>query len=656
LAKKLIPFEISLSGADGGSVDFPISINDPMWGARDDITNQRMRFLYQSGEPLSLEQQRLLQALENQAGISHSDVIVSDDERESPFPIGCPSGFFQEGNVCVPIIGTYPDETYNAPPAGQNFARGVIDHIEVPPNIVAGQQFSCKVFIRNIGAVRGKFGIGLIVDTWNLDITSPQGWVPRFTPAVIEVKATCPANATIGDGTIPATFELQKLDEVSREYTIDDVANQNLPQPRTNTPIPPTIECFTYNNKQYCLTTNPPTGGDCITIGTKIYCTATTTPPQPQCFEFNDIEYCESDEITGPNCVQIGTKIFCPTGEVPCPSGQEKVNGHCVPVCPTGYSRNGAGACVPQTCPAGQQFDVSTGTCKPITCPPGYDLSGNNCIPKVCPTGQQLDLSTGTCKPITCPPGYVLSGNNCVLKTCPTGQQLDLATGTCKPIQCPNGYDLVGNNCVPKICPTGTQIDLSTGQCKPIQCPTGYHLEGNVCKPNAPPPPPQCITIGGVEFCQSDTWKTGCVFQDGKIYCIKNPPPPPPPPEDPAVLLGPNSVRDGDKFTIKGFKFKPGERVDMELSLVWRCSGSNLATTSTRFATAYRGSTRAYTGSSSYCGDRFEQDRYEIANSSGSFEEYFETEEVPSGVSGTAIIRARGQSSGKTATLEVDVI
>jgi hypothetical protein len=625
---------------------------------------------------------------------------MSDETRESPFPIGCPSGFFQEGNVCVPIIGTYPDETYGAPPAGQNFARGAIDHIEVPATVTAGQKFKLFVFMRNIGAIRGKFGVALVIDTWNIDVVSPQGWVPRYTPAVIEIEATCPLNATLGDGTVPATIELQKLDEVTREYEIDDLGTANIPQPTGTTP-PPEPECFTWNNVEYCET-DEPSGTGCLTIGTKTYCPTTqpqpqcftfnnieycesttggagcitignklycpTTQPQPQCFTFNNIqycesttggagcmtignkiycpvnqpepqcfvwnnvEYCESDEIISPNCVQIGTKIFCPTGDVPCSAGYERVNGTCIPkcptgyernsvgacipTCPTGYERNAAGACVPQVCPTGKIFDPSTGNCVNITCPTGYHLEGNNCVQNE----------------ITCPTGYVKQGNVCVPITCPTGQQFDVATGTCKPIQCPSGYDLVNGQCVPKICPIGKVLDPTTGNCVPITCPTGYHLEGSTCIPNTPPPPPQCITISGQEYCQSEEWRHGCIFQNGKIYCKPYVPPPPPPPEDPATLMAPDAVHDGDSFTVKGYKFKAGERVDMILNLVWQSSKDE------------------------YDGKRYSDTKYEIASSSGSFSETFKTPEVPSGVSGNAIIRARGQTSGKEAETIVSII
>lgn len=613
---------------DGGTTDFPISINDPMWGARDDATNQRLKWLYQSGEPLSIEQQRLLQALENQAGLYDSDVIIDTGERESPFPLGCPSGFFQEGNVCVPIIGTYPDETYGAPPAGENFARGVIDHIEVPASVVRGQKFSVFVFMRNIGAIRGKFGAALVIDTWSIDVVSPQGWVPGRTPAVIEIQATCPSSAVLGDSTVPATLELQKLDEVTREYTIDDLSTANIPEP-TTAPPPPEPECFTWNNVEYCETTTP-SGTGCLTIGTKTYCPVNqptpqcftwnnieycestthdsscvqigtkwfcpTTTPQPQCFTWNNTEYCESDEITGPNCVQIGSRIFCPTSIVPCPSGQERFAGNCVPVCPTGYERNTAGACIPSTCPA------------------GYERN-----------------SAGVCIPV-CPTGYVKSGNVCIPMTCPTGQQFDVATGTCKPIVCPTGYDLSNGHCVPKICPIGKVLDPTTGNCVPITCPTGYHLDGSTCVPNTPPPPPQCITIGGQEFCQSNEWRTGCVFQNSKIYCPPATPPPPPPPEDPATIMAPDSIHDGDSFTVKGYKFKPGETVTVTLDLVWQSERD------------------------SYDGRRDSDSSTVTASSNGSFSTNLASEEVPSGVSSVGSIKARGATSGKTAQTTINII
>ena len=63
------------------------------------------------------------------------------------------------------------------------------------------------------------------------------------------------------------------------------------------------------------------------------------------------------------------------------------------------------------TCPTGQEF--VDGVCVPIECPEGSQLIGNECVMEGdCPTGQRP--VGGECVPIECPEGTVLQGNACV--------------------------------------------------------------------------------------------------------------------------------------------------------------------------------------------------------------------------------------------------
>ena len=63
------------------------------------------------------------------------------------------------------------------------------------------------------------------------------------------------------------------------------------------------------------------------------------------------------------------------------------------------------------TCPTGQE--LVDGVCVPIECPEGSQLIGNECVMEGdCPTGQRP--VGGECVPIECPEGTVLQGNACV--------------------------------------------------------------------------------------------------------------------------------------------------------------------------------------------------------------------------------------------------
>jgi hypothetical protein len=73
-----------------------------------------------------------------------------------------------------------------------------------------------------------------------------------------------------------------------------------------------------------------------------------------------------------------------------CPTGQELFNGVCVPICPTGFTRNAAGVCQENitVCEDGYTLNPVTGNCVP-----------NNSIPD-CGTGEKYNPATGQCEKI----------------------------------------------------------------------------------------------------------------------------------------------------------------------------------------------------------------------------------------------------------------
>jgi hypothetical protein len=86
--------------------------------------------------------------------------------------------------------------------------------------------------------------------------------------------------------------------------------------------------------------------------------------------------------------------------------------------CPEGYEPNDAGtACIPvvtivdKKCPPGQVYDEDLKQCVPIKtdeCAPGFEKVNGTCVP-VCQTGYTRNLATGVCEKAetSCPPGQV---------------------------------------------------------------------------------------------------------------------------------------------------------------------------------------------------------------------------------------------------------
>ena len=343
-------FDISLTGVEGGRSDMPISMNDPFFGVRDDIANNRLKYVYNQADPLDLSQQRLLQLLENQAGMGgglYGNPSVNEEgPSTTPFPIGCPTGMYQQGNVCIPIVGTYPGEYYGAPPAGQNFAKGRADDV-IPDNVTErGKKFEVSLFMTNIGAIRGKFGTKVHIPLLNLELTSKVGWVPQYSPAIIFAEGTMPNNAPF-DTSIPCTVELLRLDEVSGDFEVDDVLTFNLQSPSVDGPQTPGPDddpvCFTIGGIQYCEVAGTPNDSTCLKVGTTWYCPDEEPPDEDDCLEIGDITYCvdPTPPTDHANCFKIDTRWYCAVDDVPEPANCITVGTPGVQMCKSNTWRSG---------------------------------------------------------------------------------------------------------------------------------------------------------------------------------------------------------------------------------------------------------------------------------------------------------------------------
>jgi hypothetical protein len=160
-----------------------------------------------------------------------------------------------------------------------------------------------------------------------------------------------------------------------------------------------------------------------------------------------------------------------------------------LPTCPSGYSLNPAGICVPPSCPPGQVLNLA-GVCVTVpACPPGELLTATGvCVRLVtCPPGELLNVA-GVCVPWVCQPGEVLNAAGvCVRAVCPPGEVLNAAR-VCVQAVCPTGYSLnPAGFCVPVVCRPGEALN-PFGICVP-RCRRGEVLNADrrcvpvVCRP-----------------------------------------------------------------------------------------------------------------------------------------------------------------------------
>lgn len=287
MARKDKPFSVSPFATEAGRRGLDVSLNEPIMDQAD-VYGNRLKFIYNQQGALSPAQQDYYQRMQNQLPMyTPTSPSVDLSPSVSPFPIGYPTGMYQQGNVCIPKVGTYPGTDDFAPPAGQNFAKGQFYQIVSPKVTTRGQLFNTESYFRNVGAIRGKFFIRWkIPDLGITDQVSTGTWVPQFANGVIYKNITMPMSAPQGQ-TVNAQVELLKLDETTNELTVDDVTTAAIPTPGTTVPtdddgipVPPSSDCYVIGGINYCLATVAVAG--CVSILGKIYCPApggTPTPP-----------------------------------------------------------------------------------------------------------------------------------------------------------------------------------------------------------------------------------------------------------------------------------------------------------------------------------------------------------------------------------------
>lgn len=313
MASRSKTFSVNPLAVEGGRRDTNVSLNDPFSSVRDDVLNNRLQFVYNPSDPVSVLEQQYMQRMGNYGDprFSNMDVAVSLEPTATPYPLGCPTGFYQQGNVCIPIVGTYPGDDFNAPPAGQDFARGEIEDVDLPSTTVAGQTFQIKTHFKNIGAFRGRFGTKITIAGISINAKmSDTGFVPGFSRGIVYQNITMPANAPIAQD-LEAQIELVRWDEAQNKFVTDDVGTVSIPSPGSAPPPPNTSDCFTLGGIQFCVSTSP--GPNCIELNNKIYCPQTTAP---ECKTISGVEFCKSNTWNN-GCIVDGGFIYCPKPPTP---------------------------------------------------------------------------------------------------------------------------------------------------------------------------------------------------------------------------------------------------------------------------------------------------------------------------------------------------
>src|SRR5919106_2539621 len=105
MARRDKMFSVSPFASEAGRRSMDISFNDPLLD-KEDVYGNRLRFEYTQTGALSPAQQDYYQRLQNQLPM-YGQVTPSVDTSPSvtPFPIGCPTGMYQQENVCIPMVG-----------------------------------------------------------------------------------------------------------------------------------------------------------------------------------------------------------------------------------------------------------------------------------------------------------------------------------------------------------------------------------------------------------------------------------------------------------------------------------------------------------------------------------------------------------------------
>jgi peptidoglycan hydrolase-like protein with peptidoglycan-binding domain len=180
----------------------------------------------------------------------------------------------------------------------------------------------------------------------------------------------------------------------------------------------------------------------------------------------------------------------------PCPRGQQRVDGRCVPICGGGQSLV-RGKCV---CPSGQVFDRKLNRCR-VGCASGTVFDGKQCVTRCpeaerwngkqcvnrCAAGQRWNARRNRCVS-QCSSGQRWNGKQCVNR-CQSSQRWN---GKQCVNRCSAGQRWTGRQCVSS-CTGGKVFDAKRNRCV---CPSGQTEVRGKCLRLQTTPGGQTITPG----------------------------------------------------------------------------------------------------------------------------------------------------------------
>lgn len=397
---------------------------------------------FEGGTP-SLAQQEIQQAQQNLASGVVVQPSISTSPNISPFPLGCPSGFYQSGDVCIPSVDTAGMNLPSAPAAGHELPKGSIQQTISDQTTNDGSPFYITTYFTNNG-ILGKFFQHITIPDIGVDVKSTGVWIPEGQNGVLYKQILMPGTTPTCSNGFSATIQLQHEDPGTGNLMVDDTDTVQVPCPGAGptTPTPPFQQnCFTASDGSKWCSSPTDTGGcqpdpnhaglfwckqcscgsgqkwnscvcGCVPSASLIpdcppsncpqcgQAPPTPTPGPQSCITFQGQQYCVTNAPPGtPGCFTANGVTYCAVGNPPTPN------------CPTGYTYDSVNKVCVQTpsttCPTGYTYDPTSKNCvqTPSTqCPPGYTYNSTTktCVQNpaptpTCPNGFTYDSTRNVC-------------------------------------------------------------------------------------------------------------------------------------------------------------------------------------------------------------------------------------------------------------------
>lgn len=287
-----------------------VSTNEPLSNLEEDYNQGRIRAKPGAAEFPTLQERlsgRGESTIGQGIGIRPS---ISTTPNIAPFPLGCPQGFYQQGDVCIPSVDLIPGEDKFPRVAGKVFPRGVIQDVIPPEYTRQGEFFYVQCIIVNDGSAEGKFFFRVTIPSLNVDTETEAVRVPPFEEALLYKRVRMPEHAASIDD-IAAEVTISHFNQEEQHITdetkiVDDTTETLIPGPTGGyTTADDAQEGGGYSG-----------GGDrtpeCFTMTlSRLYDISGTYDG----IEFNDIDAIVS-ELNGRGLSLNNTAIeWCPTGD-----------------------------------------------------------------------------------------------------------------------------------------------------------------------------------------------------------------------------------------------------------------------------------------------------------------------------------------------------